>query len=364
MEDEKQITSFNEIVEAEEKQVSQSPTSNEPIEQFNIEAVLQEISGLFQELYHANQTLASKLTNTEKNTHDIDGCLRGLSSYIDENGRRTRRLEEGYDFQILKNFARQIIREINGLKIAIDKTADEDKKSIMQDTIDALVELLDRNSIIQITPEAGSLYAGQEKFAECASQKIFIEDNELNGRIASVIREGYQYEFNDGSIRVLEPAKVVLFSTNREQCSEPTSLSDKLGNDIKKKIETYTKAQRKTLWEEEHDSRKISGKTQNSNCLICSIVIAFLCMLSVVLSIIIFQQHKTINALVNKTTNMSNTNNKVGEPGNSKASVSIEPQVEVRPSQVSSSQTSRPVNPQATPKVSTKSSKEKTKVTK
>ena len=66
MEDEKQITSFNEIVEAEEKQVSQSPTSNEPIEQFNIEAVLQEISGLFQELYHANQTLASKLTNTKK----------------------------------------------------------------------------------------------------------------------------------------------------------------------------------------------------------------------------------------------------------------------------------------------------------
>ena len=126
---------------------------------------------------------------------------------------------------------------------------------------------------------------------------------------------------------------------------------------IKKKIETYTKAQRKNLWEEEHTSRKISGKTQNSNCLICSIIIAFLCMLSVVLSVIVFQQHKTINALVNKTTNMSNTNNKVGESGNTKASVTIEPKVEVRPSQVSSSQTSRTVNPKASTKMSSKSSK-------
>ena len=354
MEDEKQITSFNEIVEAEEKQVSQSPTSNEPIEQFNIEAVLQEISGLFQELYHANQTLASKLTNTEKNTHDIDGCLRGLSSYIDENGRRTRRLEEGYDFQILKNFARQIIREINGLKIAIDKTADEDKKSIMQDTIDALVELLDRNSIIQITPEAGSLYAGQEKFAECASQKIFIEDNELNGRIASVIREGYQYEFNDGSIRVLEPAKVVLFSTNREQCSEPTSLSDKLGNDIKKKIEKYTKAQRKALWDDEPCIRKKSDNAQNRSCFICSIIIACLCILSVILGVIVFQQHNKIIEFASKTPPINSTNNKTVKPIPSKVSAPVEPKV--RPLPDASTYITKPVVPKGTTKANSKSS--------
>ena len=301
MEDEKQITPLNENVKNEEQATTSQTTVNEfdLVEKFELETVLQDIASLFQDLCKANQILNSKITNSDKCIRDIDGSLRGLASYIDENSKRTRRLEEGYDFQILKNFVRQIIREINGLKIAIDKTEDKDKKSTMQDTIDALVELLDRNSIVQITPEIGSCYAGQEKFAECTSQKFFTEDDELNGRVASVIREGYQYEFNDGSIRVLEPAKVILFSTNREQCSDPTDFSKKLIRNIKKKIEACTKAQRKSLWEEESCSEKTFEKLLNNNSAYF-VIIAGLCALSIILSVIVFQQHKTIIEFTSK----------------------------------------------------------------
>lgn len=302
MEDEKQMTTFDEIVDSGEQTGQQADVNeSEIVDKINIEAVLQEISALFQDLYKANQILNSKITNSDKSIRDIEAHLRGLASYVDDSGKRTRRLEEGYDFQILKNFTRQIIREINGLKIAIDKTDNEDKKNTMQDTIDALVELLDRNSIIQITPEPGSLYAGQEKFAECTPQKIFTDDNELNGRIASVVRNGYQYEFNDGSTRVLEPAKVVLFSTNREQCAEPTDFSNKLIRDIKKKIEAYTKAQRRSLWEDEPYPVKPSKSLKNSNGLIYFVIIACLCVLSTILGIIVYQQNRTITEFASKT---------------------------------------------------------------
>lgn len=311
MEDKKQMTAFDEIV-ASGEQTGQQANVNESeiVDKNNIEVALQEISALFQDLYKANQILNSKITNSDKSIRDIEASLRGLASYVDDSGKRTRRLEEGYDFQILKNFTRQIIREINGLKVAIDKTDNEDKKNTMQDTIDALVEILDRNSIIQITPEPGSLYAGQEKVAECAPQKIFTDDNELNGRIASVVRDGYQYEFNDGSTRVLEPAKVVLFSTNREQCTEPTDFSNKLICDIKKKIEACTKAQRRSLWEEEPYPVKPSKSKKNSNGLICFVIIVCLCVLSTILGIIVYQQNRTITEFASKTqTNTQNVKN-------------------------------------------------------
>lgn len=152
---------------------------------------------------------------------DIATDLRNLSSFQ----QRMRRFEEGYDYQIFKNFTKQIVREVFLLENQLAKTVEADKKTLIQDAIDSLVELLDRNSVTRIIPKTGSLYAGQERTVECAPVKVFTEDAALNGRIAAVVHTGFLYEFNEGSSRVIAPAKVHLYSNNRDQCSAPPPVS-------------------------------------------------------------------------------------------------------------------------------------------
>ncbi len=183
------------------------------------------------------QNLDSKICN-------IEGKLQDVISYINSNAKRTQQLEEGYDFHILKKFSKQIIRNIYKYKKLLAKAEDENKY-LIQDIIDSLVELLDRNSITQIIPEVGSPYSGQEKIAECAPLKCYTDDESLNGRIASVVHEGYRYEFNEDSRRVIKPAKVILFSTNKAQCSEITDENSSLSDSVKQKLKRETPCSKK-----------------------------------------------------------------------------------------------------------------------
>lgn len=171
--------------------------------------------------------------------YNIGGELSGITSYINENSNRVRRLEEGYDFHILKDFSKQIIRSIYSLEKNLEK-ADDAAKSHIQDTIDSLIELLDRNSIVQVSPEVGSLYSGQERIAECIPLKCYTDDESLDGRIASVVHAGYLYEFNENNSRVIMPAKVVLFSTDKKQCSEIVAFTSSLSDTVRKKLKRLT----------------------------------------------------------------------------------------------------------------------------
>ena len=196
---------------------------------------------LLQTIGSSNASITESLSHNSSRINDINASLEGLRSYLADSTKRIRRFEEGYDFQILKNFSKQLIREIYTLENQLEKVDSDDKKELIQNIIDGLIELLDRNSIVQIEPEIGSLYAGQERNIECASVKTFTENENLNGRIASVVHCGFLYEFNDGSSRVIAPAKVVLYSNEKEQSLEEEAEISALSESAKRGLRHFTK---------------------------------------------------------------------------------------------------------------------------
>lgn len=141
----------------------------------------------------------------------VNSALSGIRSYLDENSKILKRFEEGYDYQILKNFIRQIIRIIDNFDKKNKNIDDEDASNELKDGRDDLMELLERNGIEKINPEIGLVYAGNEKYIEVSQEKEKTDEASKSGHIAAVERVGYIYKFNEGQERVIQAARVKLF---------------------------------------------------------------------------------------------------------------------------------------------------------
>jgi molecular chaperone GrpE (heat shock protein) len=77
---------------------------------------------------------------------------------------------------------------------------------------DELVFALESSGIEQFRPESNSEYRGHEKFAEAVKDKQPCDAPEQAGKIANVIRPGYQYFINEENIKVVRPAQVRLYA--------------------------------------------------------------------------------------------------------------------------------------------------------
>jgi molecular chaperone GrpE (heat shock protein) len=262
--------------------------------QFDQETVLSLLlanQAAIKSLINKLDSIVERMQELSCRVYNIGDELSGITSYINENSNRVRRLEEGYDFHILKNFSKQIIRSIYSLEKNLEK-ADDAAKSHIQDTIDSLIELLDRNSIVQVSPEVGSLYSGQEKIAECIPLKCYTDDESLDGRIASVVYAGYLYEFNENNSRVIMPAKVVLFSTDKKQCSEIVAFTSSLSDTVRKKLKRLTTRSKDKEYSNNNWLTQIASLKTN---FAFYIVIALCLVILVIGAIILRQNHLLLN---------------------------------------------------------------------
>ena len=85
---------------------------------------------------------------------------------------------------------------------------------------DELVFALDSSGIERFEPEINSDYRGQEKIAEAIKEKEFCDDANLTGKIAKVIRAGYQYVINEENVKIIRPAQVKLFAQKKSKKQE------------------------------------------------------------------------------------------------------------------------------------------------
>lgn len=152
----------------------------------------------------------NKIDDAAGTISGVNGSIGGIRDYLSENNKLVQRLQEGYDFQILKNFIRQISRSIMDLDKQIEKLSGDAKGAVIE-ARDDLVELLERNGVEQIIPEVETSYVEVKKYAEATQDKETTDDPEKCGLIASVERVGYKYEFNDGQERVIQTALVKLY---------------------------------------------------------------------------------------------------------------------------------------------------------
>jgi molecular chaperone GrpE (heat shock protein) len=154
--------------------------------------------------------------NSEPVRSSLDELTRQISTireYASLQHNRIEKLQEGYDWNIIRNFCLRIIRCIDNLETRIAKLSEQGVDTTeLEEIMDELVFALESSGVEQFRPEVNSDYNGQEKLAEVIKDKASANNPKMEGKIAEVVKPGYQYVIDDGNVKVVRAARVKLFS--------------------------------------------------------------------------------------------------------------------------------------------------------
>ncbi len=143
---------------------------------------------------------------------DLAQQVSAIREYASCQQERVEKLQDGYDWNIIRTFCLRIIRCIDNLENRISRLSDEGTETEHFEEIkDELVFALESSGIEQYEPEINSDYRSQEKYAEAVKEREHCDKAKQKGKIAKVIRPGYQYFINEDNIKVIRTAQVKLF---------------------------------------------------------------------------------------------------------------------------------------------------------
>ena len=138
--------------------------------------------------------------------------ITAIREYASQQQEKVKKLQDGYDLNIIKNFCIRIIRCIDNIDNCINSKSEHDIEVMhLNETRDELLFALESSGVEQFVPEINSDYCGQERFAEAVKEKEHCDDPQLIGKIAKVIKPGYQYSVDENNIKVVRPAMIKLF---------------------------------------------------------------------------------------------------------------------------------------------------------
>ncbi|MEN8127557.1 MAG: hypothetical protein ABFR90_07095 [Planctomycetota bacterium] len=128
-----------------------------------------------------------------------------------------RKLQDGYDWMIIRRFSLRIIRSIDNIddRVVRLQANGEDAAMYLEDIRDELVFALEASGIEQFKPDLNIPFKGLEKYAEAVRERVFTEDADLIGSIADVARPGYQYLVNDDDVKIVRCAQVKLYESKQ-----------------------------------------------------------------------------------------------------------------------------------------------------
>jgi len=125
---------------------------------------------------------------------------------------QVKKLQEGYDWTIIKRFCLRVIRCVDNLESRVERLAAQaGDTSTLEEIRDELVFALESSGVEQFAPEAGDTYKGKEKSIEAVRERQETSDDRLKGRIAAVLRPGYQYVVSDNDVKIVRCAQVKLY---------------------------------------------------------------------------------------------------------------------------------------------------------
>jgi molecular chaperone GrpE (heat shock protein) len=158
-------------------------------------------------------------TNITEKQKPLDNTLEELTEQVSAireytafQQNRLEKLQDGYDWNIIRTFCLRIIRCIDNLDTRISKLSELDMEAThLKEVRDELVFALESSGVEQFEPKIKSDYRGQEKYAEVIKSKQRCNDPKLSGKIANIIKPGYHYLINDETVKVIRPAQVRLF---------------------------------------------------------------------------------------------------------------------------------------------------------
>ncbi len=174
--------------------------------------VVRQISQV-QNLVTKNETetpLAAEPFNDTLN--QLNDQISAIRQYASSQQDRVEKLQNGYDWNIIRTFCLRIIRCIDNLNDRIERLPDDsDATEMLCDIRDELLFSLESSGVEQFELEHDSEFCGQERMAEAIKEKEASDDPQKKGRIACVIKPGYQYVIDEGNVKIVRTARVKLY---------------------------------------------------------------------------------------------------------------------------------------------------------
>ena len=162
-----------------------------------------------------SSAVATMMT-TEPVTHGLSELTEEVSAirqYAAAQQDQMRKLQDGYDWMIVRRFCLRIIRCIDNLDDRRTRLGDDeqDLQACLEDIRDELVFALESSGVEQYQPDLNAPFKGLEKYAEAVRQRIPAPDASLAGTIAQIVRPGYQYLISDDDVKIVRCAQVKLY---------------------------------------------------------------------------------------------------------------------------------------------------------
>lgn len=186
----------------------------------SVEAQLSEVSraslALLEETQAAVDPALENLMTPEpvaKELTELTEQMSAIRQFAAEQQTHIRKLQDGYDWLIIKRFCLRIIRCIDNLEDRLELFESKNKDtSVLQDIRDELIFALESSGVEPFEPELGREYRGLEKYAEAVKDRKENDTPERSGTIAEIVRPGYQYLISEDDVKIVRCAQVKLYS--------------------------------------------------------------------------------------------------------------------------------------------------------
>jgi len=175
----------------------------------NLQRQLAEFKQVAQSVQQATQDQSEPINSTLK---ELAQQVSAIRDYAASQQNRVEKLQDGYDWSIIRTFCLRVIRCLDNVEKRIEDIGQEDEATThLEEIRDELLFALESSGVERFEPEVNSDYRGQEKLAEAVKEKQASHKPGHVGRIAKVLRSGYRYIIDDENFKIVRTAQVKLF---------------------------------------------------------------------------------------------------------------------------------------------------------
>ncbi len=175
----------------------------------NMQKHITEFRQMPQTIQQAALEHSQPLNNTLK---ELAQQVSAIREYASQQQHRVSKLQDGYDWNIIRTFCLRIIHCIDNLENRIEHMTKQNiETSDLKEVRDELIFALESSGVEQFEPEINSDYRRQQKKAEAVKDRELVDNPNLKGKIAKVLRRGYQFVIDEMNFKVVRTAQVKLF---------------------------------------------------------------------------------------------------------------------------------------------------------
>ncbi len=175
----------------------------------SLQKQIAEFKEVAESVQQATRDRSEPLSNTLKELAQQVSAIREYAACQQD---RVEKLQDGYDWGIIRTFCLRVIRCVDNIESRIANPPEDCADLIyLEEVRDELLFAMESSGIEQFQPEFNSEYRGQEKLAEAIKEKQPAQKPEQAGRIAQVLRPGYRYMMDDENYKIVRTAQVKLF---------------------------------------------------------------------------------------------------------------------------------------------------------